>query len=382
MINDFNCQVAVDVGDNVGERSRMSVGYRCRRESKFFFVVLTKRLKLFFFFTLNLGVGFCFLILIFLLVLNDPESNMDEGLLITILIVSIPILFVQQFILSPTTRNEKEEEKGKNRRRRRSERVATAAVGKTENPSYFLNQIDWIKLLVYFSVGTLLTDICLHLIPESFDKKDKNSNSIFESISLLTGICLFLFLDKLSIFYSSSDQELKKTSDSTGRWVALFGNSLHCFSDGLTLAIAFNGSQENQNKTGYATAISIASHELSHKISEAAVLSYKHLDEGSILQSSTIQAAFTIAGYFFGNFFSETKKQQTTDEQSLLKTHLMAPFITGLMIYNCFIHIIAELVLQTDHKNTSDKTRRKNKTLEFLLEISAFIFGVLLIANL
>lgn len=140
--------------------------------------------------------------------------------------------------------------------------------------------------LLSLAAGALLATAFLHLLPEAFESSI--SPSILFGV-LLGGLVLFFLLDKAELWHhghehSGSDQ-LKSASghashaheqtdehvgrrNRAGAWSALFGDSVHCFSDGLLIASAFVA----DSRLGLVAAVAVLVHEVPHHIGDLALI--------------------------------------------------------------------------------------------------------------
>jgi len=123
-----------------------------------------------------------------------------------------------------------------------------------------------LPLLLSYATGTLLGAAFLGLLPESLER----AAPMAVSTSILVGILLFFFLEKLVIWHHCH-AEICEVHGQSGPLI-LIGGALHNFVDGFVIAAAFLTSFP----LGVAAALAVFAHEIPQEVGVFAIL----LDSG------------------------------------------------------------------------------------------------------
>ena len=218
-----------------------------------------------------------------------------------------------------------------------------------------IDQKKLYKFLIYpvsLSVGTLMGDAFIHLIPEAFEK---NPDKLNVSIFILLGIILFFILEKI-IHWRHCHKEPNENHPHPFSFVILFGDAVHNFIDGLIIGASFLVSVP----VGIATTTAVIFHEIPHEIGNFASLIYGGLSRSKALLYNFLSAILAI----FGAILVLLVRENNFDPTSFL-----IPFAAGGFIYVASADLIPEM-----HKHTNIK-----KSLGQLL---FFIGGVVIMASL
>lgn len=217
-------------------------------------------------------------------------------------------------------------------------------------------------LLVSFSVGALLGDVFIHILPETIDTYGFTP---LISIFILSGILFFFILEKFIHWRHCHVYGVCETHDSHRHphsiaWMNLFGDGMHNFIDGMIIA----GSYIVSIPLGVATTIAVVLHEVPQEIGDFGVLLHGGFSRKKALLFNFISALAAIIGALFsftiGLYF---------------KNYMMfiLPFTAGGFIYIAGSDLIPEL-----HKEL--KARKSlNQLLAILLGIG--IMYILLIVG-
>lgn len=144
--------------------------------------------------------------------------------------------------------------------------------------------LDKISLmLVSFASGSLLGGAFLHLIPEALSPYDE---SVF--IVILVGIFVFFLLEK-SLWKHCHEKECPVHPFA---YLNLFGDGLHNFIDGLTIAASFLVSIP----LGTATTLAVISHEVPQEIGDFGILVYGGLSKNKALFYNFLTAITALVG--------------------------------------------------------------------------------------
>jgi len=124
---------------------------------------------------------------------------------------------------------------------------------------------QFLEAMVAFAIGALLGDVFIHLLPEL----SENGLSLDVSLMILVGILAFFVLEKFIRWHHCHHVDHGSVCETPSfGYVALAGDAMHNFIDGLILAGAFIASPA----VGVATAIAILLHEVPQEIADFGVL--------------------------------------------------------------------------------------------------------------
>ena len=127
----------------------------------------------------------------------------------------------------------------------------------------------WLPRLIAVSVGVLLGDAFLHLIPDALEIDTEAGSSI--AMWTLVGIIVFFFMESALDWRHGYDLDsLDKTTNTPASYAKmnLMGDGAHNFVDGVLITSSFLVSPS----LGIATTIAIVLHEIPQEISDIAVL--------------------------------------------------------------------------------------------------------------
>jgi len=212
-----------------------------------------------------------------------------------------------------------------------------------------LNQEKFNKLtslLVALSIGTLLGDAFLHLIPEIMKGND---GSLFVWLWIIGGILSFFILEKIVCWHHCHIPASDEHHHPMGT-MNLVGDGLHNFIDGVIIAGSFLVSVP----LGLATVVAIVAHEIPSEISRFGILIY---------------SGFSRKKALLYNFFSAT-----TAILGTALTLFVGSQINGLIIYIAaftaggFIYIASADLIPELHKETAP--------LKSLKQILIILIGV------
>lgn len=147
------------------------------------------------------------------------------------------------------------------------------------------------SLLLSFAAGTLLGVAFLDVLPETARQAQRIENMF---LSVLVGILLFFIVEKLLLWHHHATVEEEKADPEhaaahhidapavRGKHIQpliLFGDGLHNFLDGVSLAVTFSISW----RLGLLTALAVFFHEVPHNISDFAVLLHTRMERRRVL---------------------------------------------------------------------------------------------------
>ncbi|MEK6883843.1 MAG: ZIP family metal transporter, partial [Nanoarchaeota archaeon] len=147
------------------------------------------------------------------------------------------------------------------------------------------------KSLIYFisfSVGALLGDVFIHLIPELIEK---NSFNLSTSLYILSGIGVFFILEKF-IHWQHCHGNITNNHIHPFAYTNLIGDALHNFIDGTIIAASYFVSTQ----IGIATTIAVVLHEIPQEIGDFGVLIHGGFTKVKALALNFLSAIASIAG--------------------------------------------------------------------------------------
>jgi zinc and cadmium transporter len=204
--------------------------------------------------------------------------------------------------------------------------------------------------LVSFSAGALLGDVFLHLMPQL----SATGFGVREGFYILSGIFVFFVFEKY-IHWHHSHMEHKEEIHAVV-YLAIFGDALHNFIDGLVIAGSFLVSPA----LGLATTLAVIFHEIPHELGNFAVL----VHGGWTAKKALLYNFLSSFAAFFGGIIVLIFSKDLQNAQTLLLSIGASNFI-----YVALSDLVPEL------------NQEKDKTKSFYL-LAAFIFGVVMMGLL
>lgn len=147
------------------------------------------------------------------------------------------------------------------------------------------------KFLMYFvsfSVGALLGDVFIHIIPEISGEAGFAASS---GLLILAGIVLFFVIEKFVNWHHCHHVEHTHKVKPMA-YTNLIGDGLHNFLDGVIIAASFMVSLP----IGIATTVAVVLHEVPQEIGDFGVLLYAGFSRGKALLFNFLSASLSILG--------------------------------------------------------------------------------------
>ena len=212
-----------------------------------------------------------------------------------------------------------------------------------------------LPLLVSLAAGTMIGDVFLHLIPHIIEEhKDKFEPSSF--VWIIVGISLFYLLETAVHWHHNHTAEDIEKPHNIGK-IALVGDALHNFFDGLGIAVAF----AINPAVGIATTLAFMLHELPQEIGDFAILLQSGWTRKQALIANFVTALTAILGAVVGIFAIESFENL---EQPIIM------LTAGSLIYIA----LADLIPQ-------GQNLKGHKHFKFAI-FASFVFGVALMYGL
>jgi len=193
------------------------------------------------------------------------------------------------------------------------------------------------KILLYFvsfSVGGLLGDAFVHLLPESI----KIVNEVLLSFYILFGIIVSFIVEKF-IHWRHCHIPTSKEHPHPFVIMNLIGDSIHNFIDGLIIGASYLTSFQ----LGFATTIAIVLHEIPQEIGDFSVLIYGGFKRRKALFLNFITALAAVLGTITSLVIGSYVENLTS---------FLLPFAIGNFIYIALSDLIPELHKETDSRKS------------------------------
>jgi zinc and cadmium transporter len=179
----------------------------------------------------------------------------------------------------------------------------------------------YLPYLVSYATGTLLGAAFLGMIPESLQQ----ATPLTISGTILTGILMFFFLEKIVIWRHCHDTQCA-TSASAGPLI-LIGDAFHNFIDGFVIASAFITSVP----LGIAASLAVIAHEIPQEVGDFAILLDNGYSTRRALLLNTLSSLSTLPGAIIAYYF-------------LAQTEAAVPYILAISAASFIYIAIADLV--------------------------------------
>ncbi len=212
-------------------------------------------------------------------------------------------------------------------------------VGVLSIPLKITKKRNFILFLISFSIGALLGDAFLHILPEAVAE---NGFTIEISLFTLSGILIFFVIEKTIHWKHKHDYGLyteKATRRKSAAIMNLVGDGIHNFTDGIVIGVTYLVSIP----LGIATTIAVIFHEIPQEFGDFGVLIYGGFSKGKALFFNFLSALTALIGVIIvliigpviGNYSS-----------------ILVPFAAGGFIYLACSNLMPELQKEIELKNS------------------------------
>ncbi|ETN76885.1 metal cation transporter, ZIP family, partial [Necator americanus] len=185
-----------------------------------------------------------------------------------------------------------------------------------------------LNLLLSFAVGSLLGDVFLHLLPETWNNLDVDVDQI--GFCTLGGLLICFFIEKLCSTTEESQHRICAIMN-------LCANLVDNFTHGLAVGASFLVSP----KFGMMTTFAILVHEIPHEVSDFAILLRADFKKMDAVKAQLVTASGGVLGACVALHL------RTDDVQS---PDWILPFTAGGFINIALAQILPELSRETDRK--------------------------------
>ncbi len=226
-------------------------------------------------------------------------------------------------------------------------------------------------ILVSFSVGALLGDVFLHMLPEMGRAPGLGVGT---SLVILGGFLFSFVVEKFIHWHHCHDEECEAHGiaheahpghHGHGRVkpfaiISLIGEAVHNFIDGVIIAAGYIASFP----VGFATTLAVVFHEIPHEVGNFAILVHGGFSRWKAVLFNALTALTSILGAVLTLLVSERVQGVTP---------YLLPFAAGTFLYIAGTDIIPEL-----HK----ETRTWRNAVQFLaILLGVGIMGLVLVAG-
>lgn len=192
-----------------------------------------------------------------------------------------------------------------------------------------------IQFMVAFSVGALIGNAFLHLLPESIEISN-NFNQI--AVSIFIGILAFFVLEKILRWRHCHDISCHQHSRHIGV-INLVGDGFHNLIDGILIGSSFAVSVP----LGIATSIAVLVHEIPQELGDFSVIVHSGFTVKKALIWNFLSGSLAIFSAIIAFFVGQHTENFIT---------FMIPFTIGTFIYIAMSDLIPEL----HYKNSFTQT--------------------------
>ena len=202
-----------------------------------------------------------------------------------------------------------------------------------------------IFFIVSLSVGALLGDVFIHLLPSAFSGENNLAPSVV-SLSVLAGLIFFFVLEKFLLWHHRhghfEEGIESRTHDHSPKplgTMVLFADGVHNFIDGALIAAGFLVSPA----VGLATALAVILHEIPQEISDFGLLLHSGFSRARALWFNFLSAFTAVFGVVLtlvlGNALADF-------------TPAAIAFAAGGFIYIAGSDLVPELQKETDPRKS------------------------------
>ncbi|PIR24056.1 ZIP family metal transporter [Candidatus Campbellbacteria bacterium CG11_big_fil_rev_8_21_14_0_20_44_21] len=191
----------------------------------------------------------------------------------------------------------------------------------------------WVYYLVALSVGALLGDVFIHIIPEILEN---SQNVVLTSTYILIGILLFFILEKFLHWRHSHGCENENCPTHPLGGVApvgkiiLVSDGLHNFIDGIIIGASYLASLP----IGLATTLAVVMHEIPQELGNFGVLIHSGYDRNKALFYNFLSALFAVLGVLIPLFLFSAAE---------VLVSIVLPVAAGGFVYIAGSDLIPEL---------------------------------------
>ncbi len=243
--------------------------------------------------------------------------------------------------------------------------------------------------MLSLAAGALLATAFLHLLPEAFEAGVEPHNLF---VTLLFGLLFFFLLDKAELWHHGHEhhhghenhhgdahhanvdhhdhahshshaghQHTSHGQPVPGGWAILAGDSVHCFGDGILIALAFLVDM----RLGIVAALAVLAHEVPHHMGDLVVLHEGSKSRQTAVLKVSMAGAITALGGIAGYALLE-------------QLHGILPYMLAIASSSFIYVALADLIPQLQKRLSSRETAAQ---IVWLVSGIALVSGVSTLAH-
>jgi len=217
-----------------------------------------------------------------------------------------------------------------------------------------------VLFLVYMSIGALLGDTFIHLLPEAYETASSGTSVAY---GVIGGLLMFFILEKVLNWHHSHELDnhqhphhKEQAGIEPYAWTIIFGDALHNFIDGLLIATSFLINPT----TGIATTVAVIAHEIPQELGNYAILLHTGMRRVQALWWNFLSSLAAIVGAIIPFLF-------IFNHEEIIK--ILLPITAGGFIYIAGTDLLPEL-------------KEHNRLRDTIAQVGAIMLGVLIMAGL
>ncbi|GMT07565.1 hypothetical protein PENTCL1PPCAC_29739, partial [Pristionchus entomophagus] len=200
---------------------------------------------------------------------------------------------------------------------------------------YFHSRVGKAKLnlMLSFAVGSLLGDVFLHLLPETFAAHDADMVQI--GLYTIAGLVSCLVVEKICANTEDSQHQVCAIMN-------LIGNLIDNFTHGLAIGAGF----QMGVKSGLLVTFAILLHEIPHEVSDFAILLRADYNRKDAIKAQLLTATGGVLGACSALFIN-------TDDLASSGVSWILPFTAGGFINIALVQILPDIMQETNTRQNA-----------------------------
>lgn len=209
--------------------------------------------------------------------------------------------------------------------------------------------------MLAFSVGALLGDVFLHLLPEAWSRAHDHTSNLLLGLYVVMGLFSFTMMEIMFAdrepesdpiaSTTSCDSEKKSEKKESGACITgylnVLANGIDNFSHGLAVAASFLVAP----RIGFITTFAILLHEVPHEFGDFAILMKSGFNKWEAAKAQASTACIGLVGAAFA---------LTADASSVgHQTDWMLPFTAGGFIHIALVSLLPDLIKESDVRTSA-----------------------------
>lgn len=183
-----------------------------------------------------------------------------------------------------------------------------------------------------YAVGSLLGEVFIHLLPESWDYQDTSKPLCSSAFWLLMGLLFFFFVEKLAACNNKNKH--------VDGYLNLFANVIDNFAHG----VAIGGSYLVSSRLGFLTTTCILVHEVPHEMADFVILLRSGFSRWQAAKAQFVTASGSTLGAISTLFASATI--------SGWSAKWILPFTAGGFLYIALVTLLPDIIKECSIKES------------------------------